>query len=253
MRFDEKDFKNKLKNNHHIPHDFASIQNRIEKEIIYASKKESFFKRIKNFFKKPSFLIPFYSLVTSSLIITIVLSVIIPILFNNQPPVVPPLPIETTPPVFTGLRLKEEGIQIEGENNLLSYEKNNLEEDKTFKKVEDLIDTTSYLPKDNNYYIDVKSDIILDVNFYNPDKFEIISFEIYSSLSDEAVKFTNYMFLPGSNLEHIYINAGQMPNEEVTFKIDNIKYIDKTKIKICKKEGKDYVTCLPRNFAFNFF
>ena len=57
------------------------------------------------------------------------------------------------------------------------------------------------------------------------------------------------MFLPGSNLEHIYINAGQMPNEEVTFKIDNIKYIDKTKIKICKKEGKDYVTCLPRNFV----
>lgn len=51
MRFDEKDFKNKLKNNHHIPHDFASIQNRIEKEIIYASKKKASLNELKTSLK----------------------------------------------------------------------------------------------------------------------------------------------------------------------------------------------------------
>lgn len=242
MRFNEKDFKEKLRNNSKIEPNFAYVKKRIEDEIIN-SPKHRFFNALKAFFKSASFKISFFTSASIALIVAIILIAILP--FNNQGNVT-----TLTPPIFTGLSLKTSEYVNESDNNLLTVKpKESLEEDENYLTVDDLIDTNLSLPKDDTYYVDVNTDIILEVNFYNPDKFEIISFEISTSISNEVMKFTNYMFLEGSDLTTIYVNAGAMPNEEITFTIENIKYIDGTEIKICEKEGNDQVTCYPKYYV----
>lgn len=241
MRFNEKDFKEKLKNNSKIKPDFAYVKTRIENEIINSPKRR-FLNTLKAFFKSTSFKVSFFTSATIAVIVAVILIALLP----NNPGNITTL----TPPIFTGLSLKEDEYVNQSDKSLITFEpKENLEEDENYMKVEDLIDTNLSLPKDDTYYVDVNTDIILEVNFYNPDKFEIISFEISTSISDEVMKFTNYMFLDGSDLNTIYVNAGAMPNEKVTFTIENIKYIDGTEIKICKKEGNDKVTCYPKYYV----
>lgn len=245
MRFNHNDFKNKLKNNPKIQNDFKTIKARYENEILNAPKKETFFNKLVNFFKSSAFKA---SLLTSSFVVIILIivgSLLLPNLINKNEDD----PIITTPPIFTGISLKEESTKITSTSKVNNVETLNLN-DETFKTVDELIDTSLSLPKDNNYYVDFNEDIILDVAFYNPFKFEIISFEIISSNDNQVFKFTNYMFLNGSNLEHIYVNPEKMGNQIVTYKIDNIKYIDGTEIKICPKEGNDTLTVYPR-YYFN--
>ena len=245
MRFNHNDFKNKLKNNPKIQNDFKTIKARYENEILNAHKKETFFNKLVNFFKSSAFKASFLTSSFVVIILIIVGSLLLPNLINKNEDD----PIITTPPIFTGISLKEESTKITSTSKVNNVETLNLN-DETFKTVDELIDTSLSLPKDNNYYVDFNEDIILDVAFYNPFKFEIISFEIISSNDNQAFKFTNYMFLNGSNLEHIYVNPEKMGNQIVTYKIDNIKYIDGTEIKICPKEGNDTLTVYPR-YYFN--
>ena len=82
------------------------------------------------------------------------------------------------------------------------------------------------------YVLRKDEDFLFEINFENPDKFEIQSFTINNT------KYANYMFESGSTLEKILLKS-KAPSEygEYQFTIDAIKYIDGETIKDVKIEG----------------
>ena len=82
------------------------------------------------------------------------------------------------------------------------------------------------------YYALKNEDIYIHIHLSNPDGFEIVSFTL------NGVKYTNYMFEPGSDLETLILkyNVGDV-NGLQEYTIDAIKYIDGEAIKDVRMEG----------------
>ena len=94
--------------------------------------------------------------------------------------------------------------------------------------IEDSIDDSLNVLESNSvkYYGVTNGDIYINIHISNPDQFEILSFTL------NGVKYSNYMFEPGSNMELIILklNVGKVSGL-IEYTIDAIKYIDGSTIK----------------------
>ena len=85
---------------------------------------------------------------------------------------------------------------------------------------------------DQRYYAGKNSDIYITVHLSNPDEFEILSFTL------NGVKYSNYMFEAGSDLENLILKVNTGDHDGVvSYTIDAIKYVDGTEIKDVRMEG----------------
>lgn len=86
---------------------------------------------------------------------------------------------------------------------------------------------------DQRYYAGKNSDIYITVHLSNPDEFEILSFTL------NGVKYSNYMFEAGSDLENLILKVNTGDHDGVvSYTIDAIKYVDGTEIKDVRMEGE---------------
>ncbi|MBQ9784080.1 MAG: leucine-rich repeat protein [Clostridia bacterium] len=98
----------------------------------------------------------------------------------------------------------------------------------------EVLDTVG--PSRADYYARPNSTVYITVHLYNPDEFEIVSLRL------NGVKYTNYMFENGSDLENLILKVELGAEEGVLeYTVDSIKYIDGTKITDTgdKEEEKD--------------
>jgi len=91
--------------------------------------------------------------------------------------------------------------------------------------------------KDERYYAKKNSDIYITVHLSNPDEFEILSFTL------NGVKYSNYMFEAGSDLENLVLKVNTGDSDGIVeYTIDAIKYVDGTEIKDVRMEGERTVS-----------
>lgn len=248
MNFDEKDFKKRLLNNESIEDHFLDIKERIKKENIeMLPYKPTFKDKIKAFFASKEFKVSLATSGSLALVCACCFLGFLPFLNQNNQNVNPP--IEKVAPVFVGVTVKEETTVISSNNAQIKKGEHpnlNLEESE-FLTLDNFVNTDLELPADDSNSVDINTPIVLDVKLYNPNAYEIISLEIQRD-GGEYVKYTNYMFMEGSDLTDIYINAGIMGDRPTSFHVGDIKYIDGTEIKICEKEGNDTIEVTPRYY-----
>ena len=143
-------------------------------------------------------------------------------------------PIEKQIPIYTGMTIEyntETAINSSKRTQLVSYTNNGNGNDG---------DNGNHNGQGNDkfdadggeYFADRGEDIYIHIHFDNPDNFEIMSFTI------NGKKYSSYMFEDGSNMETIIIKI-QVGNESGTYEyiIDEIKYVDGTKIKFAIIKG----------------
>ena len=94
------------------------------------------------------------------------------------------------------------------------------------------------------YYAQPNEDIYIHVHISNPDGFEILSFTL------NGVKYSSYMFEPGSDLETLILKYNVGEEEGVQqYTIDAIKYVDGEQIKDVRMEGERTIEVLVGNDA----
>ncbi len=92
---------------------------------------------------------------------------------------------------------------------------------------------------DGSYYAQPGEDIYILVHISNPAGYEILSFTL------NGVKYSSYMFEPGSDLETLILkyNVGDVEGVQ-QYTIDAIKYVDGDKIKDVRMEGERTIEVL---------
>ena len=88
-------------------------------------------------------------------------------------------------------------------------------------------------PSTGVYYTKPNEDFYITVHINNPDNLEILSFTL------TGVKYSSYMFEPGSNMENLVLKCNVGDTEGmVEYTIDAIKYVDGENIKDVRMEGE---------------
>ena len=129
-------------------------------------------------------------------------------------------PETNTPTNENSVKPKFLSLSLASNNSLLSYDDDDDDND-----VEDFVDIEVNASEKVEGYVKANSKFIIVVKLSNPSKFEIQSFTL------NGVKYANYMFEKGSDLENLYLevtspNKGGIKN----YSLDAIKYIDGTDI-----------------------
>lgn len=195
MIFDEKKFKEELLNNPKIENNYAKIIDKIHKENIEMLEPEySLFDKFKDILSSKKVKIGVLSTAGILIVVGATLGGLLPNLGG-------PTPTVKVPPTFLGISLKK-ASEIPNEAFNFNYK--------------DLA---------NNIEIEENEKIVLDLSFNNPDSLEISSFKI-SRNEEEATEYTAEDYLEGSNYSHIYVDAGIMDTDEVTFKVSDLLYLD---------------------------
>jgi len=117
-------------------------------------------------------------------------------------------------------------------NTLPAYGLVPLGEQETLETQADTEGETEPIIFGKTYYALKNEDIYIHIHIDNPDGFEIVSFTL------NGVKYSNYMFEPGSDLETLILkyNVGDV-NGLQEYTIDAIKYIDGEDIKDVRMKG----------------
>ena len=195
MIFDEKKFKEELLNNPKIENNYAKIIDKIHKENIEMLEPEySLFDKFKDILSSKKVKIGVLSTAGILIVVGATLGGLLPNLGG-------PTPTVKVPPTFLGISLKK-ASEITSEAFNFNYK--------------DLAE---------NIEIEKNEKIVLDLSFNNPDSLEISSFKI-SRNEEEATEYTAEDYLEGSNYSHIYVDAGIMDTDEVTFKVSDLLYLD---------------------------
>ena len=99
--------------------------------------------------------------------------------------------------------------------------------------------TPGSLDASGSYYAQPNEDIYILVHISNPAGYEILSFTL------NGVKYSSYMFEPGSDLETLILkyNVGDVEGIQ-QYTIDAIKYVDGDKIKDVRMEGERTIEVL---------
>lgn len=195
MIFDEKKFKEELLNNPKIENNYAKIIDKIHKENIEMLEPEySLFDKFKDILSSKKVKIGVLSTAGILIVVGATLGGLLPNLGG-------PTPTVKVPPTFLGISLKK-ASEITSEAFNFNYK--------------DLAE---------NIEIEKNEKIVLDLSFNNPDSLEISSFKI-SRNEEEATEYTAENYLEGSNYSHIYVDAGIMDTDEVTFNVSDLLYLD---------------------------
>lgn len=89
---------------------------------------------------------------------------------------------------------------------------------------------------EERYYAKPNENIYITIHIDNPDSFEILSFTL------NGVKYSTYMFEPGSDMEHLILKVDVGDVEGVVeYTVDAIKYVDGSEIKDVRMEGDQTV------------
>ena len=136
-----------------------------------------------------------------------------------------------TTPVYRGMTITQEI------NQTTSYEQSETtdEIDDTF--VDDIEDAFGVITTDEvEYYVLPNSTLYININVYNPDQFEILSFSL------NGKKYQSYEFEDGSNSELLILEVqiDDLPGIR-EYTIDGIKYIDGTVINDVIMDGNQTV------------
>ena len=176
------------------------------------------------------------SLVAALLSICLVVGafMIVP-LFGKQVPVYQGMTVSTEAPTVpeSALALPMPVASVLSTSNTLpAHGLVPLGEQETLETQADTEGETEPIIFGKTYYALKNEDIYIHIHIDNPDGFEIVSFTL------NGVKYTNYMFEPGSDLETLILkyNVGDVDGLQ-EYTIDAIKYIDGEAIKDVRMKG----------------
>lgn len=170
---------------------------------------------------------------------------------DGTQPGVPPVGGPKQIPIYQGMTVSNELPILETaqmpfaslvlSNSKHVYGNQKVDKEKPFgnsnKPIKDAIsDSLEVQGSAEGYFAKPNEDIYITVHVSNPDDFEILSFTL------NGVKYSNYMFEKGSDLENLIlkVNVGDVEGE-ISYTIDAIKYVDGTEIKDVRMEGDDTV------------
>ncbi len=170
---------------------------------------------------------------------------------DGTQPGVPPVGGPKQIPIYQGMTVSNELPMLETaqmpfaslvlSNSKHVYGNQKVDKEKPFgnsnKPIKDAIsDSLEVQGSAEGYFAKPNEDIYITVHVSNPDDFEILSFTL------NGVKYSNYMFEKGSDLENLIlkVNVGDVEGE-ISYTIDAIKYVDGTEIKDVRMEGDDTV------------
>lgn len=190
--------------------------------------------------------------VAAALILALMCAILVPLLMKDPDPPVVDQPVvdqhdEKQVPVYKGMSVSGDNIYstLEADNSLTldflasgGNDKDNGNNSGGDKhngnaNAENEKDPLGIVGSGETAYFAKKNeDIYITVHIENPDEFEIVSFTL------NGVKYTNYMFEEGSDLEHLVlkVNVGEAQGY-VGYTIDAIKYIEGTEIKDVRIDG----------------
>ena len=172
-------------------------------------------------------------LIFSGVFVYLLGNTIIPV-YDTSIPVYEGMTVETTPPAT---------LEANNEIGLIPISANYGNTVRTSKLSSNTLGTA---PSDNSttpdsgelplfgetYYAMQNEDIYIHIHLTNPEDFEILSFTL------NGIKYTTYMFEPGSNTENLILkyNVGNVTGLQ-EYTIDAIKYVDGEQIKDVKMKG----------------
>lgn len=157
------------------------------------------------------------------------------IVFGKQVPVYQGMTVSNQAPAVPAseLALPEPMISVMSTSSTLpAYGLEPLAEQETIETEAATEGETAPIIFGKTYYALKDEDIYIHIHLDNPDGFEIVSFTL------NGVKYTNYMFEPGSDLETLILkyNVGDVDGLQ-EYTIDAIKYIDGEAIKDVRMKG----------------
>lgn len=157
------------------------------------------------------------------------------IVFGKQVPVYQGMTVSNQAPAVpdSALALPEPMISLLSTSEALpAYGLEPLAEQETIETEAATEGETAPIIFGKTYYALKNEDIYIHIHISNPDGFEIVSFTL------NGVKYTNYMFEPGSDLETLILkyNVGDVDGLQ-EYTIDAIKYIDGEAIKDVRMKG----------------
>ncbi|MBQ7383377.1 MAG: leucine-rich repeat protein [Clostridia bacterium] len=249
--------------------DIEIISN-IDDDIIEKNSKrrfELFTKLAERRKKNKKIAITWISAAASLLLVVGIISILIPILGNQDPVVTPPtkqvpvyqgMTVSNEMPDIASLSAKQGGVMSQllgngkvyiGTPQLLTH--NGIDQKDPYNrgngnKLEDAVrdEFIAVEPDKNMYYAKKNQDIYITVHILNPDNFEILSFTL------NGKKYSTYMFEEGSDMENLVlkVNIGEAEGL-LEYTIDAIKYVDGEEIKDVQMEGDKTVkiTVYPEN------
>ncbi len=249
--------------------DIEIISN-IDDDIIEKNSKrrfELFTKMVERRKKKKKVTIAWFSAAASLLLVVGIISILIPILGNQDPVVTPPtkqvpvyqgMTVSNEMPDIASLSAKQGGVmsQLLGNGNIYigaqrRLAHNGIDQKDPYNrgdgnKLEDAVRDKfiAVEPDKNMYYAKKNQDVYITVHILNPDNFEILSFTL------NGKKYSTYMFEEGSDMENLIlkVNIGETDGL-LEYTIDAIKYVDGEDIKDVRMDGDRTVkiTVYPEN------
>ena len=237
---------------------FLNTVSEIDDEILTRTSKKRYFllERLKMRNRTRNWFIGIGSAAASILLLIIgimlIMQNLIPGTGGGTQPNVPPVGDPKQVPVYQGMTVSNEMPVIESasapfESLVLSnsnhvYGNQKVDKDKPFgenkKPIKDAVsDSLQVVGSADGYFAKPNEDIYITVHINNPDDFEILSFTL------NGIKYSDYMFEAGSDLENLIlkVNVGDVEGV-VSYTIDAIKYVDGTEIKDVRMEGDDTVS-----------